>query len=100
MNSKERIVTALSCRIPDRVPVFDVVAAPVLARVAEMLDLQAVAPDALSRTTVADGSLDTAHLLCAVIEALDLDGAVSAFSMGYEPEGEGRVRDRYGRGRW
>jgi uroporphyrinogen decarboxylase len=87
MNSRQRVLTALSCRQPDRVPVMDHIDLPVLQGLAGLLGVEPGDPER-----------EFAHedLLCGVADALGLDAVLSITSRGTEPVDSRHIRDRYG----
>jgi len=90
MNSKERVLTALSCGQPDRVPVLELgIDAAVMARLAVLLR-QEKGQDAATKPTK---GLD---LFCDVMEQLGLDVVCTAVSRGMKSTGGGRGMDRFG----
>ncbi len=96
MNSKERILTALSMGEPDRVPIFELyINEPSILRIARLLR-----PDTARVDRVEDRFGEERgvilDLYCMIVAELGLDATCCNFSIGIEPIGEGLARDRYG----
>lgn len=95
MNSRERVLTALSVKQPDRVPVIEPsISESTLKDIAQVLGIPASGLNeeedfhALPRT-----SLD---LYCAVVGELGLDAYFSSYSIGMKTIAADKARDDYG----
>ena len=96
MNSRERFLTALSCGIPDRVPVTELyINESSLLRIARILKPEAVSIEAM-KDRFGEERTEILDVYCTVVEALGLDATCSNFSIGLEPIGEDRGRDKFG----
>jgi len=96
MNSKERILTALNNKQPDKVPIFELyINEPVVVKLAKLLR-----PESVEVKTVedkfGDERFEILDLYCLVVEELGLDATSSNFSIGFENIGEDRCRDKFG----
>ncbi len=87
MNSKQRILTALSKEQPDRVPIMEVIDERILSKLACILGIEVEQPDE---------GLGPLHLLAMVAEEVGLDYVEVPLGMGEECIDDTRVRDRYG----
>lgn len=96
MSGKERVLTALDCREPDRVPVFEmgINEASIVGLGRHFTD---DVPDVkhVYDMTVQD-QMRYLDLLALVLGELGNDGISTVYIMDKERAGEGRVRDRYG----
>lgn len=95
MNSRERVLTALDNRQPDKVPILELgIDGAVAIRLAEILARESAA-DGEGRDGFREGvrGLD---LYCLLVAALGLDATCTAVSRGIENMGDGRCRDRFG----
>lgn len=95
MNSRDRIITALECGQPDRVPTWDWFDEPVMLGVSEILGLERHRDVTTFRK--GDDSKESVELYCRVVKALDVDGTSNAYSTGLEVISGDFARDRYGR---
>lgn len=96
MNSKERILTALRGQQPDRVPIFELyINEPSIVRLARLLAPEAVDVEA-AKDRFGEERFEILDLYCLVVEKLGLDATCSNFSIGIEPIGEDRCRDKFG----
>ncbi len=99
MNSRERMLAALSGRQPDRVPVFDWIDERVVWGMAELLGWDVARPTTGAEATRhGEESDQVLDLYCRLVEALDLDGTWSAYSTGLTPTSNDWGVDKYGRG--
>ncbi|MBI4319539.1 MAG: hypothetical protein HY675_13710 [Chloroflexi bacterium] len=97
MNGKERILRALSCQQPDRVPVIEAIDLPALKKLARLLQIDV--PRSVEPGSHAARSFENAELLCLVAEKMELDGlriTNSDPAFAQMLPGEAR-QDRYGR---
>ena len=96
MNSKERILTALKGQQPDKVPVLELyINESSIVRLARLLAPEAVGVKA-AKDRFGEERLEILDLYCLVVEELGLDATCSNFSIGIEPIGEDRCRDKFG----
>ena len=96
MNSKERILTALSGGQPDRVPVFELyINESSIAGIAELLRPEEVRVESTEDRFGEEGRA-IRDLYCMIVEELGLDATCSNFSIGMEPVGGGLARDKFG----
>jgi uroporphyrinogen decarboxylase len=85
MNRRERFLSALSTKQPDRVPICELhIDKPVIRKLAELLGVGAERADYV-------------ELYCDVVEKLDLDAVFYSFSYDFQKISEKRARDKYGR---
>lgn len=96
MNGKERIHAALSCATPDRVPVFELyINEPNIVALAHLLRPEAVDVKA-GKDRFGEERVEILDLYALVVEELGLDATCSNFSIGIEPIGGDRCRDKFG----
>jgi uroporphyrinogen decarboxylase len=96
MNSRQRMLAALRCEQPDRVPVFEMyINEPNIVEIA-----QALRPDAVhvaaGRDRFGQERSEVLDLYALVVQELGLDATSTNFSIGIEPLGPDRGRDKYG----
>jgi len=101
MNSKERVLTALNCQQPDRVPLQEsTIDTPALLGIGRILGLTSRAQEAeetKERAYIDFGqSPEILNLSLRVVEALELDVVFSGPSNEYERVDSNRTRDMYG----
>lgn len=85
MNRRERFLSALGSKQPDRVPICELhIDKPVIRRLAELLGIRA------------EGA-DYVEVYCDVVERLDLDAVFYSFSYGFQKISEKKARDKFGR---
>ena len=82
VNSRERVLTALSCRQPDRVPMLDHIDVPVIRELAVTLGIQT--PE--TETTPAEDGISYVDLYCRVLDRLGLDGVMQLLGGGRKDE--------------
>lgn len=96
MNSKERILAALSGREPDRVPIFELyMNEPSVVKIANLLGPEEVRVDRVEDTFGEERQV-ILDLYCMIVAVLGLDATCCNFSIGIQPIGEGLARDKYG----
>ncbi len=97
VNGKERILLALSCRQPDRVPVIESIDKPAARALARLLHIEVPHPEGPGSN--ASIPFEDAELLCLVAERLDLDGLrITGSDHAFDGMLPGESRqDRYGR---
>lgn len=96
MNSKQRILTALGRKQPDKVPVFEAwINESSIVNLAKLLIPEAshIEP---AKDKLGEERFEILDLLSLVIKELDLDGICYTFSMGGEPIKKNHVQDKYG----
>jgi uroporphyrinogen decarboxylase len=91
VNARQRVLSALSCHQPDRVPVVDYVDVPVLQQTAHILGLKAPGLE-----TEEVQLREVVELTVRVIEALDLDAIFTGVSIGEALITSGRSQDKFG----
>ncbi|MBD3182713.1 hypothetical protein GF312_10495 [Candidatus Poribacteria bacterium] len=96
MNSRERILTALDKKQPDRVPIFEL-----YINEPNIVDLaRTIAPDEVKiqagRDKFGSESVEVMDLYCLLIERLDIDATCTNFSIGITDIGGEKGRDKYG----
>ncbi len=96
MNSKERILTALDARQPDRVPIFEL-----YINESSIIGLtRLLAPEMVEVTAERDRfgeeRREILDLYCFLVQELDLDATCTNFSIGIETVDENVGRDKYG----
>ena len=96
MNGKERVHAALSCGTPDRVPIFELyINEPNIVELAKILRPKAADVKA-GKDRFGEERVEILDLYALVVEELELDATCSNFSIGIEPIGEDRCRDKFG----
>jgi uroporphyrinogen decarboxylase len=96
MNSRERILAALSGDQPDRVPIFELyINEPSVVNLARILIPEAVEITA-GKDRFGQESREVLDLYCLLVEELGLDSTATNFSIGIETIGDDIGRDKYG----
>ncbi len=96
MNSKERVLAALRCQVPDRVPIMELwIDQPILVRIVELLTGQEVDVE-LDAITMGDEAQYVVDLYCTAVQELPLDATSYIISTGREPVGDDRLKDKFG----
>ena len=96
MSSKERVLTALSCQVPDRVPIFEPwTDEPIIVNLTQLLGSEMTQLEA-ARSTYGDESQEIVDLYCAVVQNLPLDATCYVFSRHLQAIGKDLVKDKYG----
>ncbi len=96
MNSKERIMTALDNKQPDRVPIFELcINESSIVNLAQVLKPE-MAEVRAGKDRFGEERLEILDLYSFLIKELPLDASCSNFSMGLEYLSEERGRDKYG----
>ncbi len=96
MTSRERFMTALDCRQPDRVPVWEMYFnGEAILSVAELLNLGDTSAAGDQRVTGQEGEV-VIELYCRIVEELGLDGTCFGVGQGMVPEAPGTARDKFG----
>ena len=96
MNSRERILTALRCEQPDRVPIFELyINEPSIVKLAKLLVPEAVKVEA-AKDRFGEERLEVLDLYCLLVDKLGLDATSTNFSIGTERISEDIGRDKYG----
>ena len=96
MNSKERILAALRCEQPDKVPIFELyINESSIIGLARLLVPDAVQVEA-AKDRFGQERREVLDLYCLVIDELGLDATATNFSIGIEQIGESIGRDKYG----
>ena len=96
MNSRERILTALDNRQPDKVPILELyINGSSVVKLAKILRPEAVKIEAGKDRFGSEG-IEMMDLYCLVVEELGLDATCTNFSIGIEEIGGDRGRDKYG----
>lgn len=96
MNSKKRVLTALECEQPDRVPIVELhISQPTIVEIVESLTSEPVEV-ATTRDEYGEEAFEVLDLYCLAIEELGLDATCSNFSMGLESIGGDLAQDKYG----
>jgi uroporphyrinogen decarboxylase len=96
MNSRHRILTALSTREPDQVPIFELyINEPNIVDLARI-----IAPESINikagKDKFGDESFAILDLYCLLIDKLRLDATCTNFSIGIEIIGNDLGKDKYG----
>lgn len=98
MNSRQRLLTALSNEQPDKVPIWEgQIDEPVLVSIGQILGVREGLHSSEQVTLWGEQKSDVLDLYCLVVQELGLDGTLYGLSTGLEPVGDDYVRDRYGR---
>jgi uroporphyrinogen decarboxylase len=88
MNQRERFLTALGRKQPDKVPICELhIDEPIVRRLGEMLNIQ----------SASEKQVGYVGLFSDVVERLDLDAVIYSFSFGFENISEKKARDKFGR---
>ena len=96
MNSRERVLAALRCEQPDRVPIIELsINESSIVRLARLVKPEAVKVQA-GKDRVGGEREEILDLYCLLVEELGLDATCSNFSLGVEIVGENMGRDKYG----
>jgi uroporphyrinogen decarboxylase len=96
MDCRERILTALNKKQPDRVPVFELLIDEIsVIRLAKILMGDKVEVKA-EKTRFGEESFKVLNLYCSVVEKLEIDATTTNFSVGLEVTGKDRGRDKFG----
>ncbi len=96
MNSKERVLAALRCQVPDCVPITELwINEPIVIRLAELLTGQE-ADIEMGAETFGDESQKVVDLYCTIVQELPLDATSYIISTHRELIGGGRVKDKFG----
>jgi len=96
MNSKERILTALNNKQPDKVPIFELyINESSIVNLTKVLKPELVQIKA-TKDRFGEERLEILDLYCFLIKELELDATCSNFSMGLERINEDHGRDKYG----
>ncbi len=96
MNSRERMLTAISGGQPDRVPMYDWIDEEVVWGMAERLGLELPARgQAVAR--YGEEPIEVLDLFCDVVETLDIDSTWLVHSTGFKRTSEEFGEDKYGR---
>jgi len=96
MNSKERILTALANKQPDRVPIFEGwINESSIVKLAKL-----ISPDVLQieveKDTFGGERFEILDLYSLLVKKLELDATSYIFSMGFEKISDDKGKDRYG----
>ncbi len=97
MNSRERILAALSCQQSDRVPIFGLqIDEPVILDLAQLLGVRAGGRGSAEALVHSEESTEILDLYAQIVLALGLDAACYPFSIGYRRLAGDGVVDKYG----
>jgi len=102
MNRRERFLSALSRKQPDKVPICELhIDKPIIRKMAELLGIRpsvdAKEGKPSGETSGPLGRTDYVKLYCDVVERLDLDAVFYPFSYGLQKISEDKARDKFGR---
>lgn len=98
MNSKQRILAALSNAQPDKVPIFEAwIDKPVIIDLAKILGIGVPKSEAGKGLLQAEEDHEILDLYCLLVKELGLDATSYEFSLGLERIGDYHGRDKYGR---
>ncbi len=96
LTPKQRILTALDCGIPDRVPICELyINEPNVVQIAQLLSAEPVAVEA-GKDRFGEERDEILDLYCSIVTELGLDATCSNFSIGLENLGEDTARDKFG----
>jgi len=96
MKRKERVMTALRCGTPDRVPLTELyINESSIVRLAHALRPDAVDVEVVVER-VGEETRQVLDLYCLVVDELELDATCGVFSIGLEPISQDRARDKFG----
>lgn len=87
MNSKQRVLTALSHKVPDKVPIVDTIDDPIKYKLATLVGMD---------ISDLDKNFKETDLNCRLSEKLGLDWVDTYSSMGLVPIDENHLKDKYG----
>lgn len=97
MNSKQRILAALECHVPDRVPIAELqIDEPVVVELARILGLETHRPRTPRTLIHSEETSEVLGLYCLAVRELALDATCLPFSIGLERLTLDRGRDKYG----
>ena len=95
MESRERILLALKCGEPDRIPIMEAgIDDPVLIELARLLGIESERPKRSKSHSHSENEI--LDLYCLVVEKLGLDATCLSFSTGISRIDDEYVRDKYG----
>jgi len=98
MDSKQRILTALSNAQPDKVPIYEnLINEPILIDLARILGVNVPKSSPKRGLILGEGSHEILDLYCLLIRELGLDSTNYDFSIGLEAIDNDYGRDKYGR---
>ena len=96
MSSKERVLAALRCQVPDCVPIMELwINEPIIIKLAELLTGQASDIE-VGAETFGDESQKVVDLYCTIVQELPLDATSYIISTHRELIDGGRVKDKFG----
>jgi len=96
MNSRERVLRALDCKQPNKVPIFELyINESSIVNLVRLLRPEMVKVRA-TKDRFGEERFEILDLYCFLIKELGLDATYSNFSMGLERISENRGRDKYG----
>lgn len=97
MTGKERILEALALGQPDRVPIFELgINESSIVKLGRLLFGETLLPQRDLPDLAPDEAARLIDVLCAIVEALDLDASSTVFLTGRKPFDDDHVRDRFG----
>jgi uroporphyrinogen decarboxylase len=92
MNQRERFLTALCRKEPDKVPICELhIDEPIIRKLADLLEIR---PENRSKS---HERMDYVELFGDVVERLDLDAVIYSFSYGFKNISENQCQDKFGR---
>ncbi len=95
MIHKERVITALNKKKPDRVPIFELLIDEIsVARLAKLLFSETGVE--VKKTRFGEESTKILDLYCSVIEEMDIDSTTTNFSVGLKEIDESHGKDKFG----
>lgn len=96
MKSKERIITALNCKQPDKIPIFELLIDEIsIIKLSKILLTKPVKTKA-KKTRWGEERLKILDYYCLIIKNLKLDAATTNFSKGLKIINENYGKDRFG----
>ncbi len=96
LTPKQRVLVALDCAIPDRVPIFELyINEPSIVKIARLLSAEAAAVEA-GKDRFGEERDEILDLYCFIVTELGLDATCSNFSIGLESLGDDTGRDKFG----
>jgi len=96
MVSKQRFLTALNRKQPDKVPIFEaLIDEPIIIAIVNILGLDPRGTQSAEKMMWGQEGLEALDRYCLLVKELGLDATSYSFSKGLEPIGDDYVRDRY-----
>ncbi len=96
MNSKQRMLAALACEQPDRVPVWEMyMNGSSIVKIAQLLGIDLGDVSGRQDLTGQEGEV-VIDMYCEIIKHLDMEGTCFGIAQGLVPESDDTARDKFG----